>query len=152
VGAGWYVPLEVPQDLTKKALRNFDVVIGSCDAEDIIMDALERCTHNPALASFYRQYTPLKSAFQTWFLHQVRSCAGVRIRQWQCRKPQELRLDTVRCFEQRTPACRQAVDTLICPQRPAFMEEPEGAESTIEAAAAQSTVPERRGETVAAFL
>src|SRR5262249_26214499 len=43
VGAGWYVPLEVPQDPAKKALRNFDIVIGSCDAEDIIMDALERC-------------------------------------------------------------------------------------------------------------
>jgi len=144
---GWRSHLD-----TDTSYRRYEVLIGSCDAEDIIMDAIERCMRNPSLASFYRQYTPLKSAFTTWFINHLRSCAGVRIRQWTCRKRQARRLDTVRRFDQRTPACRQEVDTLICPQRPAFMEEPDNYEISIEAAAEESKVPEIIGETVAAFL
>jgi hypothetical protein len=147
LGAGWYVPVTV-----LKARRAFEVAIGSCDAQDIILDAIKRCTHNPALASFYRQYTPRKSAFRTWFVSHLRSCAGVRIGQWRCRKPYERRLDKAQPFEQRTSKGKQDVDTFLSPPRPAFEGEPEGAESHIEAIAEQSSVPKMSGETVEAFL
>jgi hypothetical protein len=145
---GWRSHLD-----TDTSSRHYEVCFGSCDAEDIIMDALERCMHNPALASFYRQYTPLKSAFKTWFVNHLRSCAGVRIRQWACRKPHEVRLDKARCVDQGKRKRRSDVATFISPKRPALVkEESRGTVNDIAAAAEQSRVPKILGETVEAFV
>src|SRR5215471_14478803 len=41
LGAGWYVPLVLP----KAEERAFDVALGSCDVQDILLDGIERCLH-----------------------------------------------------------------------------------------------------------
>jgi hypothetical protein len=84
VGAGWYVPIVAP-----KANRNFEAALGSCDVQDMLVDAIERCL-NPLNASYYTRYTPLcrgrRVQFTTWFLSQVRSCAWSRFRTKQRRQ------------------------------------------------------------------
>src|ERR1043166_7276899 len=39
LGTGWYVPLAVP----KAQERDFEVTLGSCDVQDILVDAIEPC-------------------------------------------------------------------------------------------------------------
>src|SRR5215467_9457628 len=38
LGTGWYVPLALP-----KANRKFEAALGSCDVQDILVDAIARC-------------------------------------------------------------------------------------------------------------
>src|SRR5215470_10147557 len=87
VGTGWYVPLQVP-----KAKRKFEVALGSYDVQDLLVDAIERCL-NPQNRWYYRRYTPVYQGklvkFTTWFLYPLRSCVGVRVKAWKCRRRYE---------------------------------------------------------------
>ena len=49
VGARWWVSIAVP-----KAQRTFDALLGSCDVQALMVDAIELCTKDPSLQSFYR--------------------------------------------------------------------------------------------------
>jgi len=85
LGAGWYVPLAAP----KAEERKFEVALGSCDVQDILVDAIERCL-NPQNRWYYTHYTPLHQGqpvkFTTWFLYPLRSCVGARVKAWVCRR------------------------------------------------------------------
>jgi hypothetical protein len=88
LGAGWYVPLAVP----KAEERKFDVALGSCDVQDILLDGIERCI-NPQNRWYYRRYTPIHQGqpvkFTTWFLYPLHSCVGARVKARKCRRRYE---------------------------------------------------------------
>src|SRR5215471_11698971 len=48
---GWRSHLDIDT-----SYRRYEVLIGRCDAEDIILDAIKRCTQDPSLRSFYTHY------------------------------------------------------------------------------------------------
>ena len=87
LGTGWYVPLQVP-----KARRKFEVALGSCDVQDILLDAIERCL-NPQNSWYYKHYTPVYQGkpvkFTTWFLYPLFSCGGAREKARKCRRRYE---------------------------------------------------------------
>lgn len=84
INAGWWVFMTVP-----RAHRTFDALLGRCDVQDILLDALERCL-NPLNATHYTRYTPLRRGcrvqFTTWFVSQLRSCTWSRCRTEQRRR------------------------------------------------------------------
>jgi hypothetical protein len=87
LGTGWYVPLVLPN-----ANRKFEAALGGCDVQDILLDAIERCT-NPQNCWYYTHYTPIHQGqpvkFTTWFLYPLRSCVGARVKTWKCRRRYE---------------------------------------------------------------
>ena len=113
VGSGWYVPLPIPQ-----ATRTFDALLGLCDGQDILVDALERCL-NPKNAAYYTRYTPRRPdgchvQFTTWFLYHVRSCAGSRLRSWKRGRRREKPLhSTTSSMQKESTPPPIAVDTYI---------------------------------------
>jgi hypothetical protein len=84
LGTGWYVPLVLP-----KANRKFEAALGSCDVQDVLLDAIERCL-NRQNRWYYRRYTPIHQGqpvkFTTWFLYALRSCIGARVKAWKYRR------------------------------------------------------------------
>lgn len=84
INAGWWVCMTVP-----RAHRTFDALLGRCDVQDILLDAMERCL-KPLNTTHYTRYTPLRRGcrvqFTTWFVSQLRSCAWSRCRTEQRRR------------------------------------------------------------------
>jgi hypothetical protein len=114
LGTGWYVPLQVP-----KAKRTFEVALGSCDVQDILVDTIERCL-NPQNRWYYRRYTPIHQGqpvkFTTWFLYPLRSCIGARVKAWKCRRRYEQ--------PQAEPAATSgAVDLWLTQNAPALLDD-----------------------------
>src|SRR5262249_36560491 len=72
--------------------REFDVALSSCDVQDILVDAIERCL-NSQNRWYYRHYTPVYQGqpvkFTTWFLYPLRSCVGARVKARKCRRRYE---------------------------------------------------------------
>jgi hypothetical protein len=111
VNAGWYVPIMVP-----KAHRTFDALVGSCDVQDVLVDAIERCL-NSENASHYTHYTPLHEGkpvtFTTWFLYPLRSCVGARVKARTCRRRYE-QPETEPAVTPWTVALLLAQNTAVC--------------------------------------
>jgi hypothetical protein len=156
VNVGWWVSIAVP-----RANRRFDALLKSCDVQDLLVDALELCTKNPRLRSFYRQYTPRYHervvSFRTWFCQRLRSKAGLRIKTWKRQRGDVTPLPDQPEPHQRTRPRRKPADYLLSRPRRRPMDRTRGpedtmADDTLAALAEQAKVPVIVGETVAAFL
>jgi hypothetical protein len=147
LGAGWWAFIEVPQ-----AQRRFDALLGSCDVQDILLEAITRCTHSDN-ASHYTQYTPIRDGrsvqFTTWFVNHVRSCAGSRIRAWTRSVQRAKHVYHTNPPAQEADTATMAVDTYMTRYGVTLSGQDE---TIIEAVAEQAHIPAIIGETVAAFL
>jgi hypothetical protein len=114
LGTGWYVPLQVP-----KAKRKFEVTLGSCDVQDILLDAIERCL-NSQNCWYYKSYVPMYQGkfvkFTTWFLYPLHSCVGARVKARKCRR----RYEQPQAEPAATPG---AVDLFLTQNVPALLDD-----------------------------